>query len=116
MECMWEITSTIIRCTARGIRDEMKSLFPWFLRADFFPGKTRFPFQMAARSGRRIIRSREWVEIAKNSRKRICTGGCSSGAWTEGVRWTAGKETHYGSWTDSSYELLHRCSINECRT
>lgn len=50
-----------------------------------FLGKARFPFQMTARilhraAGLRIIWPREWMKIAKNSRKRTCRRG--SARWT----------------------------------
>lgn len=71
---------------------------------------------MVARSGRRIIRPREWMEIAKNSRKQMCTGGCPTEAWTEGAR-RAWKEVPVPllQLREPIPELLYRCSINECR-
>lgn len=73
---------------------------------------------MVARPGRRIIRPREWMEIAKNSRKRMCTGGCPTKQGRKGCAGRGkGDPVAITAVTriDSSCELLCRCSINECR-
>lgn len=69
---------------------------------------------MVARSGRRIIRPREWMEIAKNSRKRMCTGGCPAKA--EGGCDEKGDPVPLRQFWEPTpvAKLLYRCSINKC--
>lgn len=67
-----------------------------------------------------IIRPHEWMEIAKNSRKRMCGGGEGEGEAEFGVR---RKEVYIGPtvplWqsqepTPVAYYCTDVCSINEC--
>lgn len=63
------------------------------------------------------------MEIAKNSRKRMCGGGCPAKPRTDGVNLRCGErrvldsQCHYGSRENRlrlRRILLYRCSINEC--